>query len=76
MTGGELIIYIVKNGLVDTEVLKDGIFVGLMDEKEAALKFGVGTSTIRTWWVMRELPGFLINETLYFYKDVEDPRKK
>lgn len=75
MTGRELIIYIMQNGLENDEVLKDGIFVGLMDEREAALKFGVGTSTIRTWWVMRTLPGFLIDGTLYFFRDVKDPRK-
>jgi hypothetical protein len=75
LTGRELIIYISKNHLEDQEVLKDGIFIGLMDEKEAALKFGVGTSTIRTWWVTRQLPGFCINDTLYFFRDAEDPRK-
>ena len=75
MTGRELIIYIMQNGLENDEVLKDGIFIGLMDEKEAALKFGVGTGTIRTWWVMRKLPGFYLNDSLYFFKDVKDPRK-
>lgn len=75
MTGREIVIYIMQNGLEDEEVFKNGIFIGLMDEKEAALKFNVGTSTIRTWWVMRKLPGFYINDKLYFFKDVQDPRK-
>ena len=41
MTGRDLIIYIMQNNLEDEVVLKDGFFVGFMDENEAAAKFGV-----------------------------------
>ena len=34
MTGRELILYILQNGLENEEVFKDGIFVGFIPEEE------------------------------------------
>lgn len=76
MTGKELILYILQNNLEDTVVLKDGIFIGFMTESEAAVKFGVGIETIRAWYYCGWLKGTQIGETLYFLKDVADPRAK
>lgn len=75
MTGKELIIYILKNNLEDEEVFSDGFFVGMMDEQEAALKFGVGVATINVWYQIGVLPGINIEDSLYFLKDVKDPRE-
>ena len=75
MTGKELIIYILQNDLVDEVVLDDGIFVGFMDENEAAAKFNVGVWTVRTWYSIGVLDGFAIGRKLYFMKNVCDPRK-
>lgn len=76
MTGKELIIYILNNNLENEEVFSDGFFVGMMDEKEAAAKFGVGVATINVWYQLGILPGINIEDSLYFLKDVQNPREK
>ena len=74
MTGKELILYILQNNLENTIVLQDGFFIGFMTEEEAAVKFGVGTATIRGWYYCNLLTGTKIGDSLYFLKDVADPR--
>lgn len=49
MTGKELILYILQNDLEKEIVVKDGIFVAPLTEKEAAVKFNVGIATIKVW---------------------------
>lgn len=75
MTGRDLIIYILQNNLEDEVVLKDGFFVGFMDETEAAAKFGVGVWTIRAWYALGEIDGIASGEKLHFLKSMPDPRK-
>ena len=75
MTGRDLIIYIMQNNLEDEVVLKDGFFVGFMDENEAAAKFGVGVETVRVWYSLRMLDGIRVGKKLYFFKNTPDPRK-
>lgn len=75
MTGKELILYILQHDLENEIVIKDGIFVWLMDEEEAAAKFNVGVSTIRAWYICRMLSGTKIGDRLYFLRNVSDPRK-
>ena len=75
MTGKELIVYILQNDLENEIVIKDGIFVWLMDENEAAVKFGVGVSTIRAWYMCGMLSGTKIGEHLYFLRNTSAPRK-
>lgn len=55
MTGREIIIYILENHLEDEELFKDGKIPGLLTYEEAAVKFNVGTCTIRNWVML----GFL-----------------
>jgi transposase len=74
MTGKELILYILQNNLENTLVLKDGFFVGFMTEEEAAVKFGVGKATIRVWYDCGETDGLQVGDSLYFRKDLADPR--
>lgn len=74
MTGKELILYILQNNLENTIVLEDGFFVGFLTEEEAAVKFGVGTAQIRAWYHCKMLKGTQIGDSLYFRKDVADPR--
>lgn len=76
MTGKELILYILQNDLENEVVIKDGIFVWLMDEEEAAVKFDVGVATIRAWYMCGMLSGTKIGNRLYFFRNVTDPRKK
>jgi hypothetical protein len=74
MTGKELIMYILQNDLENTIVFEDGFFVGFMTEKEAAAKFNVGVATIRAWYNCKWIQGTMIGGSLYFRKDVADPR--
>ena len=74
MTGKELILYILQNNLENTIVLDGCLFVGFMTEEEAAVKFEVGTATVRAWYQCRMLEGTQIGDSLYFRKDVADPR--
>jgi hypothetical protein len=76
MTGRDLILFILENKLENELVVKDGIFIWLMDEEEAAVKFGVGVSTIKTWYTLNKLDGFKIKDRLYFLRTVKDPREK
>jgi hypothetical protein len=76
MTGKELILYILQNNLEDTIVLEDCFFVGFMTEEQAAVKFTVGIATIRAWYQCRMLEGTKYGDSLYFRKDVADPRIK
>lgn len=75
MTGKELILYILENDLENEDVIKDGVFIWLMDEKEAAVKFDVGVATIRAWYVCGHLDGTKIGDHLYFLRNAKDPRK-
>lgn len=75
MTGKELIMYILQNDLENEVVIKDGIFVWLMSDKEAAVKFDVGVETVRAWYVTGMLSGTKIGDTLYFLRNATDPRK-
>lgn len=75
MTGKELILYILQNDLENEIVIKDGIFVWLMNEEEAAAKFGVGVATIKAWHIYGILRGTKIGEHLYFLRNTTDPRK-
>ena len=49
MTGRELIIYILENGLEDEEVFKDGKILGYCTVEQAAVRMSCGTATILTW---------------------------
>ena len=75
MTGKELIVYILQNDLENEIVIKDGIFVWLMNEEEAAVKFGVGIAQIKAWYVCGMLSGTKIGDHLYFLRNSSDPRK-
>lgn len=75
MTGREMIIYIMQNNLEDEVVLKDGFFVGFMNEEEAAVKLGVGVETVKAWYSLKWLDGIQVGEKLYFRKDISNPWK-
>lgn len=76
MTGRDLIMYILENNLENEIVIKDGVFLWLMNEKEAAAKFNVGVATIKAWYAYGKLDGIKIKDGLYFLRNVKDPRKK
>lgn len=55
MTGRELIIYILQNGLEDEQVLKTGKILGFINIEEAAAKFNVGVGTVYAWILLGQL---------------------
>lgn len=73
MTGRELILYILQNNLEEHPVFEDGKLLGFMNVEEAAVKFGVGTATVKLWYELGVLPGFKIGEEIYipYYATVE-----
>ena len=75
MTGRDLMLYILENHLEDEIVIKDGIFIWLMTEEEAAVKFNTGVETVRAWYVCGMLDGTKIGDHLYFLRNASDPRK-
>lgn len=59
MTGRDLIIYILKHNLEDKRILD------LLSIDEAALKYNVGTATIRLWYKLNIIPGIKLGDELY-----------
>lgn len=49
MKGKDLIIYILTNNLENESVFADGTILGFLSVEEAAVKLGVGVSTIYIW---------------------------
>lgn len=76
MTGRDLILYILENNLENEVVIRDGVFLWLMSENEAAVKFGVGVATIKAWYACKKLDGIKIKDQVYFLRNIKDPREK
>lgn len=76
MLGRDLIIYILQNGLEDKDIFADGTFLDLMTAREAAAKFGVGVFTVLVWYHNGYVHGIKIGDSVYIFKDAEDPRGK
>ena len=75
MTGKELIMYILEHDLLDEDVVQDDIPIFLMTLNDAAVKFGVGPSTLGAWAARRDVDWCRIDGTPYIYKNAKDPRK-
>lgn len=73
MTGRDLIIYIIQNGLEDKPVYENGKILGFMNEFEAAVKFGVTVATIRTWIALNMLDGVAIGSVFYIPAHAKNP---
>lgn len=71
MTGRDLIIYILSNGLENEEIFKEGKFLGYMTLEEAALKYHVGIETTKLWYEMGFIPGIQIGKEIYIQVDFE-----
>lgn len=76
MTGRDLIIYILQNNLEDRNVFENGMFIGLMTEEESAVKFKVGVPTIRVWHALNLIRSISIGDSVFVFRDTEDPRNK
>lgn len=73
MTGRDLIIYILENGLEDEPVVKNGMLVGFMNRIEAAEKLDVGVATVQVWLEHGVLEGFRLDEVIIIPKNVKRP---
>ena len=49
MTGRDLILYILANGLEDDPVFGNGRFIGFVTPADVAVKMNVGLATVHTW---------------------------
>lgn len=76
MTGKDLIIYILENGLLDEPVFKDGRLLSFMTAMEAAIKFEVGVATIELWVKLGSIEGIRIGNELYIPADAKNPKLK
>ena len=73
MTGRELILYILANGLEDIEVYEEGRLLGFMIIPEAAVKFNVGYATVMAWIDSGKLESYKIGGTIYIPANAERP---
>ena len=71
MTGRELIIYILQNGLEDKPIFENGELLGFMNVQQTALKFGVGEYTVRTWYDLGMIQGVKIGTDIYIPVNVD-----
>ena len=76
MTGRDLIVYILQNGLEDKPVFEDGRLLGFMTEIEAAICFDVGCATVQVWADNGYLDSIRIGNTLYIPANSDNPCKK
>jgi predicted transcriptional regulator len=65
MTGRELIVYILENGLEDEPVFENGKFIGFITAEQAAVKKHVGVATIEAWIDLRIVDGIDVKAGTY-----------
>lgn len=75
MLGRDLIVYIMKNGLENEPVFKDGKFIGFVTPEEVAVTNGVGPATVCAWVHQGRLHSEAVKEGIYIPADYESPMK-
>lgn len=73
ITGRDLIVHILANGLENEPVIKDGKIIGFLTIAEAAAKFEVGEATVNAWYNLGVLDGFEIGEVIYISPNAKSP---
>lgn len=73
MTGRDLIVYILANGLEDEPVFNNGKFIGFVTASEVAKKLNVGVATVYVWVHQKQLDGVIIGDTLYIPANFTSP---
>lgn len=69
MTGRDLILYILENGLENELVFKDGKFIGFLTVEEVAVKMDVGKATVNAWIQQKRLPYVKVGNVTYIPGD-------
>lgn len=72
MTGRDLIIYILQNGLEDKPIFGNGTILNFMSEEQFAAKMSVGVATVRAWIKMDCLTGVRIGDVYYIPKNYKE----
>ena len=72
MTGRDLIIYILQNGLEDKPIFGNGTILNFMSEEQFAAKMDVGVATVRAWIQEDYLTAIPIGKTYYIPKNFEE----
>lgn len=73
MTGRDLIVYILANGLENEPVVKDGTFIGFISIGEAAIRMNVGLATIYAWIIQERIDYVRIGDTFYIPANFKSP---
>lgn len=73
MTGRDLISYILKNGLEDEPIVKDGKLIGFITTEEAAVKASVGPATIAAWINEGQIDYVFVGKTIYIPANFTPP---
>lgn len=73
MTGRELILYILANGLEDEPVIKNGKFIGFVTPTDVAVKTNVGLATVHAWMQQGRLETFAVTEGIYIPANYKSP---
>lgn len=72
MTGKDLIVYILTNGLENDPIFENDRFIGFVTAGDVAAKMGVGVQTVYVWVYQRKLEGFIFGDTLYIPVNYEE----
>lgn len=75
LKGRDLVSYIYEHGLMDENVVKNGVVMGFITEEDAGVKFGVGSQTVRVWVNQGKMEGINVNGVVLVPFDAVDPRK-
>ena len=73
MTGRDLILYILSNGLENEPVVKDGKLIGFMTVEETAAKMNVGAATVLVWIRQNRLQCIAIGNVINVPADAKSP---
>ena len=76
MTGRELILYILENGLENDVIFKDGHLVGHLTVEEAAIKYGFGKATIYAWIWEGLIEAHMVGNRYYIPANFAPPTTK
>lgn len=79
MTGRDLILYILTNGLENEPIFKDGKFIGCLSVEDVAAKMDVGPNTVKTLIVLGQLDAIQIGDALFipaypYFKNREEQK--
>lgn len=75
MTGRELIIYILQNGLEDKPVFENHKLIGHFTVEEFAVKCGVGQATVYAWIIGQRIKPLWIGNICYIPVTTVPPNK-